>query len=110
MEVDEYEAICSKIRSDSLEDTLLDYNCSLKDLFDYCLHKDKWKSKRKEMYIQKQSTGRYRIRKSVDGKLIYFGYYRSLSDAVRVRDRLMELGWQRNLLKSIEKELGVTPL
>ena len=112
----DYEVICDEIHSNGLEDTLIKYNCSLNDLFNYCLHKHfltgvKSNSDKRSCtvkYIQKQYDGKYRIRKSVKGKLVYFGYYENLNDAIRVRDRLIELGWKRYLLDKVCEELGVS--
>lgn len=109
----DYEVICEEIKCNGLEDTLLKYNCSLNELFKYCLHKGSYITRRKGessstiRYIQEQGDGCYRIRKSVKGKLIYFGYYDSLEDAILVRDRLMELGWNKLKLRSVCDELGV---
>lgn len=115
---EDYEAICEELRSNGLEDTLLKYNCSLNELFNYCLHRNflteknkvKKESKKKSnplKYIQKHSDGRYRVRKSVGGKLIYFGYYDTVNDAIRVRDKLVEVGWKKYLLDEVCKDLGI---
>ena len=114
---EDYEAICEELRSNGLEDTLLKYNCSLNELFNYCLHRNfltekkrvkKAKKKNNPLkYIQKHYDGRYRVRKSVGGKLIYFGYYDTVNDAIRVRDKLVEIGWKKYLLDKVCKDLGI---
>lgn len=49
----------------------------------------------------------YTIRKEVNGKVTIFGTYRSLEDAIKVRNVLMEEGWVQSNVDSICQRLGV---
>lgn len=44
---------------------------------------------------------RYRVQKSIDGKMKYFGQYRTLNEAIRRRNELEENGWVKDD-KSVE--------
>ena len=48
--------------------------------------------------IDKTSNGCYRIRKMIDGKVVYFGTYDTFNEAVIVRDKLSDNGWDKNIL------------
>ena len=69
--------------------------------------KTSWNAKTGEKYIAQIPSGAYIIRKSVNGKMRYFGKYDNLNDAVKVRDYLLKHGWYPNRVKSIRKKLGV---
>lgn len=109
----DFDVICEEIRFNGLEDTLLKYGCSLYELFNYCLCNEGGVESECESedlgmkYIYKHCDGRYRIRKTVDGRLVSFGYYDELDDAVCVRDRLVELGWKKCLLDDVCREFGI---
>ena len=61
-----------------------------------------------EPYIRyDEKSGTYMLRKKVNKKFTYFGRYKTLEDAVLVRDYMMTHGWYKNRLNSIRKELGV---
>lgn len=38
---------------------------------------------------------RYRVQKRIDGKVKHFGYYKSLEEAKKRRDELIENGWKK---------------
>ncbi len=63
-----------------------------------------------QTYISRTSKGTYFIRKTVNGKYRHFGTYRTLEDAVLVRDYLIKHGWYHQRLNSICKKLGVEKL
>lgn len=44
-------------------------------------------------YIRKTSNNKYEICKSLNGKLKYFGRYNTISEAVKVRDKLISIDW-----------------
>lgn len=99
-----------EFRNDTIENVLVKHNMTLEEAFNYCLHNkledDVDIPEEKMLYIQKHRD-RYRIRKSVKGKLLTFGYYESLEDAVNVRDALIEDGWRLYRLSKICKKLNV---
>lgn len=43
--------------------------------------------------------GHYRISKSINGEIYYFGYYDSLDEAIKIRDKLIDNGWDGSFLK-----------
>ena len=53
------------------------------------------------------NRGRYMLRKKIKRKWVYFGRYKSLEDAIKVRDYMMEHGWNKHLLNSVCRKLGV---
>ena len=54
-----------------------------------------------------EEDGQFVIKKEINGKLITFGIFDSLNDAIEERDELEEYGWpyrpEENNIKEIEK-------
>lgn len=69
--------------------------------------KNTWNAKTGEKYISKTKSGKYSIRKHINGKMRYFGNYDNINDAIKVRDYLIENGWYYNRINAIRKRLGV---
>ena len=94
----------------SLEDTLTKYGLSLKEALDQIpLTVDHSPNSRYycgEEYISARDGG-YLIRKTLEGVHTYFGTYDSLDDAMKVRDRIIELGWNKSELDNECLELNV---
>ena len=61
----------------------------------------KWRGRN----IDKNITGKFRIRKSIHGKLVYFGTYDNFDDAISVRDMLVENGWNKKELPRIKEKI-----
>lgn len=61
----------------------------------------KHSSKGVDRYIYKDKCG-FVIHKSINGKLKYFGRYRSRENARKERDLLEEYGWDEDLLMECE--------
>ena len=80
---------------------------TLADLMGLFMHYDTQPRKahrtRKGTYIYKHSSGRYIIYCNHD----YYGTYKTFNDARRVRDVLIENGWNKDLLDTICERLGV---
>lgn len=57
-------------------------------------------------YIDKTSTGKFRVRKYINGKTIYFGTYDSFNEAVSIRDRLVENNWDKSILITDEDKVN----
>lgn len=88
-----------------LEECLIKHNTNLKTL----LHKEypnMVKSANERKYIEKRGQG-YHIKKKIKYKTYYFGHYASFEDAMKVRDKLICIGWEQNKVNSICEELGV---
>ena len=49
----------------------------------------------------------YKIRKRINGVFKYLGSFKTLEDARKVRDKLVDFGWDESYLKLICKNLGV---
>ena len=62
-----------------------------------------------EKYIS-QLLGRYYLRKKIKNKTVVFGTYKTLEDAVKVRDYCIKHGWYINCLDSYCKRVGVKRL
>ena len=63
-------------------------------------------SKADRKYINR-SGKKYYVRKNLKGKTIVFGSYKTLQDAMKVRDCLVKEGWDKSKLKSIWKKCMV---
>lgn len=50
--------------------------------------------------IDKTDSGRFRVRKVIDGKTVYFGTYDTLDEAVTIRDRLAVCGWDKSIIRT----------
>jgi len=50
-------------------------------------------------HIYKSTSGKYVISKSIKGKNTYFGSYESLDEAMRMRDQLVENGWDKSIVQ-----------
>lgn len=109
--------IQNDLKNYSLQEVLEKYDLSFEELFKYCLKKNnKYNIKIKKVeetfsrkYIQEYHNA-FRIRKSIKGKLIYFGYYNTLDDAIRVRNRLIDYKWDKDILPKIYEELNIKPI
>ena len=55
--------------------------------------------------IDKTVKGKFRIRKSINGKVVYFGTYDTFNEACVVRDRLIECGWDKSILLTEEDKI-----
>ena len=96
-----------------LEDALCKYNLTLKEAFEAfpgTLRKgpnNRYHSGK--LYITKRD-GTFYIRKTVNGKHLHFGTYRSLADAIKIRDYFQEHGWDKSKVDEVCELLGVTRL
>lgn len=58
-------------------------------------------------YIEKRGRG-YDIKKKKFKSTYYFGKYKTLEDAQKVRDKLICIGWKQNQVDNICNELVIT--
>jgi len=88
-----------------LEECLIKHNTNLKTLMTnpYTFTKE---LNDETKYIEKSGRKWY-VKRRVNGKTKYYGYYRCLEDAQRVRDRIIELDWKQSKVDSVCKELGI---
>ena len=98
----------------SLENALQKHDVSFKDAVELLQKqsgrgkkKTQWNAKTGEKYISKTKNGKYLIRKNINGKMRYFGYYDNIQDAIKVRDYFSENGWYWQRLNAVQKRLGV---
>jgi hypothetical protein len=56
-------------------------------------------------HIDKTASGKFKIRKSIKGKNVYFGTYDSFDEAIRVRDMLIDNGWDKSILITEEDRI-----
>lgn len=100
--------LIEEFKKDTIENVLKKHNLTLDEAFNICLHKKGHIEAPEEqvLYVQKYRDY-YRIRKSVKDKLTSFGYYKTLEDAIIVRDALIDDGWRLYRLSKICKELGI---
>ena len=69
-------------------------------VYDGRVYKGTFNNKRDAYEYAEQFNGRvvkanekYRVQKSIDGKMRYFGYYKTKEEAIKRRDELIEKGW-----------------
>lgn len=63
------------------------------------------KMKSKHKFILKNNRGHYTVQKKVNGKIVYFGTYKSLRDAKFARDYFEENNWDAHKKKNLQEEL-----
>lgn len=97
--------LSEELKTKSLDETLTEHNLTLAEAFQLSLKKQPTETIT-EKYIRKLRKG-YCIRKSVKGKIVNFGCYQSLEDAVTVRDCLIKDGWRQYRLKKICEKLNI---
>lgn len=98
----------------TIEDALNKHDLSFKEALSMCPKSNTSKKRQKidalknrGRYIQQQRNW-FRVRKNIGGKTVDFGGYKSLEDAIQIRDYLIENGW--NVVKRNQacKELGIS--
>lgn len=52
-------------------------------------------------FIRKSSNGRWQIFKTINGKKYYYGTYDDLDTAIKIRDRLISVNWDKSLFPEI---------
>lgn len=100
----------------SIADACSKHKVTFKRAFEILQYKDINKRKYRnikggytgETYIRYDPKSRtYMLRKTVNKKFTYFGRYKTLRDAMNVRDYLMVNGWSKTNLNKVRKELNV---
>lgn len=101
-----------------LEDALIKHELDLPTAFElvdkpltvkkqpYRRSKNKTANSYAGLYIQKHGNKFY-VRKQIRGKTRMFGSYSSLEDAIAVRDKMIEIGWERKSVDRVCDELGI---
>ena len=94
----------------TIHDALIKHELTFKQacqyLHGYCRPKQPVHKQSLPMYISRNNKG-FEIKKSVNGKNKYFGTYKTLDDAVLMRNYLIEHGWYKNRVPAIREELGI---
>ena len=63
--------------------------------------KPKYHKSPRRKYIYRDSYGLYVVRKRVEGVFKYFGAYRTLDEAIKIRDMLVESEWDMEKVKIV---------
>ena len=63
-------------------------------------------TKNSRQYIS-DHNGRYYLRKTIEGRMVHFGSYDKLTDAVKVREYCKKHGWRKECIKEYEKQCGI---
>ena len=93
----------------SIADVSKKYNLSLDELFKLTSKLNKRNSVKvnKDSYIARTPSRKWAVRKSIDGKMYYFGTYKLKKEAMSVVQRLVEVDWNVEELPRILDELGI---
>lgn len=109
------EELNNDFKNMEISEVLKKYNLTFEEAFRLCLSDSNYHTKkkshrrklsRKQKYIS-QTGNYYYLRKSVEGILTNFGKYKSLADAVKVRNYFIENGWDYNKLDNVCAKLNV---
>ena len=104
----EKEELLNDLQKLALEDVLLKYNLTFKDLFRLSKELHNYTKKDGSLkYIQNTGSGTFMINKSVNGVNRYFGSYLTEEDAVFVRDKLIDCNWSMSCLDSIVERYNI---
>lgn len=96
-----------------LEETLIDHNTNLKILFsgekrNYPKPINRRPLNTEWMHIYENDSGNFSVRKEVKRVKVHFGCYKKFDDAKKVRDRLIDVDWNQDMLDTILLELGIS--
>ena len=62
-------------------------------------------SKSRQYIIDHQ--GRYYLRKYVNGRMVHFGSYKTILEAVKVREYCKKHGWRKECIQEYERRCGI---
>ena len=101
----------------TIEEVLQKHSVSFADAVRLCSktqsRKPNGKGKPQRVYERTDAEKIYKygrkfvIKKKVDGKQRWFGSYKTIEDAVKVRDYMNENGWEHTKVKAIREMFGV---
>lgn len=60
-----------------------------------------------QRYIKRTLQGHYYVRKQIRGKTRMFGTYKTLEDAIKIRNHCEKHGWKEHSIDQYCKELGI---
>ena len=103
------EDLLNDLKIMSISEVSEKYNLSFKELFDISLklnNKNNIKIN-DNTYISKTNSKKWAIRKSIKGKMCYYGTYKVKKDASLVVKELIKVDWDVDELPSILERLGI---
>ena len=105
----EDEKIIEDLRKLSLNEVGEKYNLTFKELFELTRKYNNRINVKvtKDSYISKTKNRKWAIRKSINGKMCYFGTYNVKRDATIVVQELIKVDWNEDCLESILEKLGI---
>jgi len=95
----------------SIEECLCKHNTNFRELFRVDHMNTGMKPKKSKTHVAKyiqERSGHFYLRKSINGKTRMFGTYKSVEDAILVRDELERIGWKQRKVDEICERLGVS--
>lgn len=94
-----------------LEDVLVKYNLTLKELFDIqnnvVMNRSSKTRREESTYITLTRNNKYIISKNVNKKPEYYGTYSDKKEAEKIVDELKKCSWDKKQLPRILKELNI---
>lgn len=84
--------IHSYLQNHTINDACKHFNCSFKELFNYTNVYERPVGKYDMKYIYKNNWS-YFIQKCINGKIRYFGTFKTLEEAIKARDELIKNNW-----------------
>ena len=97
----------------TISDACQKHQITFKQAFQMLHYKDTNKQKTqtsqtREQYITiNKNTGKYELKRRINGKYKYFGSYPTLKDAIRMREYMKTHGWTNKKWQTIKKELNL---
>lgn len=102
------EDLLKDLKKMSIEEVSVKYNLTLKELFDITRKYNTNNVKiNNDTYISKTNSRKWAIRKSIKGKMCYYGTYRVKREASLVVKELIKVDWNAEELPNILKRLGI---
>ena len=64
-------------------------------------------SKSRQYITHQERDDRYYLRKSIEGRMVHFGAYKTITDAVKIREYCKKHGWRKECIPEYEKRCGI---
>lgn len=103
------EELLNDLKVMSLDEVGKKYNLTFKELFEISRKYNNTNNVKinKDSYITKTKSNKWAIRKSIKGKMCYYGTYNLKKEAQSVVQELIQIDWDANELPNILRKLNI---